>query len=425
MTRVPEPVRASVASKPTNPGKLIVHALREELTSGEVGPDSLGTLAAIFATGAYGLDADDREALGGSACQWFTACSVAGVPDTSRIPGVDDWALRVQAQASPTIWTKTRVTGALRPRLLTDLAAEIEALDQRSHASVLAILEETIERTLRSIGLQVTAALKNPALKAEFRALNPTAVPEAALRREVRAGVTAMTVSGVDLERAVERAERALEERLTDSLETVQEDVRGAVGAALGILDGGPDLDIPGAVSTALGLFRTRLLSILRPDPIPGTDLLEVGERLTGRIGSGVVSTVFTEAARGRAGQGLGAWIGRVLRRSVESISPEAPGPAGEIGQQVQQQRARVSPELIWVHAKFGQPAEPFPPHRALDGIAVSSEEFGRLSAVDHEYSRADGSIGRTRPFSIEGWHPGDHAGCTCGYRMDITLEVI
>lgn len=364
------------------------------------------------------------EALGGQPGSWFAALAAPSLPSFQRTPDVDSWVSRLMAQAPPEVW-ETRKTGAITPKPLADLADSANVLDVRFHAAITQLVEDALARLLRRAGLQVLTSIRDPRLRDTFMHLAISDVVGAAHRTVVRAGVTAMAVAAVDLESYISQAEASLATDLEDLLRRFETEAKDLVEEGLGTVDPTPSIDIPSAVALAVALFTARARRALDPEPIPGSVELEIGESGPGNIGAGLASQVLATASGGDGGQGTGVFVGALVRASLPLVPtlPEPPRAAADVAAQVSLGRGLLVTRLTWNHGKFGRPGTPFPPHRALDGRAVGTPEWEEGRYADLEYRVASGERRSTPPFSVIGWHPGDHLGCTCGF--DMSLELI
>jgi hypothetical protein len=110
--------------------------------------------------------------------------------------------------------------------------------------------------------------------------------------------------------------------------------------------------------------------------------------------------------------QRAGGAIGTIVNGT--SITVEGGRPAGLVatGERVRA-LAAASLRVVWAGWEWqhGDPARPFPPHEALDGVQFTSFDDERLAIT------AEGDW-----LGTDHYFPADHAGCTC-LLQPVTLE--
>lgn len=113
-------------------------------------------------------------------------------------------------------------------------------------------------------------------------------------------------------------------------------------------------------------------------------------------------------------------------RETIEAIRAELGlnGQSADLATALGEGRIRIVEETSWAHGKYGSPVNPFPPHENLDREVFGTEEYIRKIGEPQVRVLKDGTERVTQPFAGV-WFPGDHFGCTCGFTVITTLEVV
>lgn len=537
---VPDEVRAAaVAAEPSQDLPPTLAALNYELASGVVCGAGVASLAWLHSLMDEGDDV--YASLGGNAGNWWSAMQAPALPENMRNEVVDNWATTRVCTAPHAIWV-TAQAGTTRPSYVRNFDRNADALDDRVLSLVHAAMENRLAQLLRRVGLDVIARIKDADLRAELDDMPLAEVAALAARREVRAGKTVLAVTGIEVQRLIDRATQDVAADVSTILESAEAEAIALWSAQFSVALPRPAVDdrIAQAAMTAALEVQNLAESRLAPaEPVMDSqEDLDLGERGNSAVGVGQATAVLlaatgvdavrapnglartpdgdaaptvarrpalrrlTETQLAAAGNELAA-VRRTAQTELERLQAAADRveearrqanvrvrqsqqalrqAAGDQEEALRQSlrnaeaarrnalseleaakvqlalrnkeledeiaaveagagldttssalaeglaegRVQFREETMFIHGLSGTPRNPFPPHVNLDKVVVNSQEWEERRLEVYTFETAAGEPRSRAPFSSLGtWFPGDHRGCTCGYRTIMSVEVI
>lgn len=386
-------------------------AVRLEIASGKP------TAHSIQAASEYAQQDPDAGIGGRPVSVWLAAASLKAVPQVRRSGGHDDWVIEAtQDPQLPAVMANLNAT--TRPTALREIGEQFETIDDRLHAELLTAIEIALAAVLRKSGLRVIACIGDPAILDQIRAPLPiTDVPGKAI--ELMGGASFTAAVGPEIDRAITAAVQSLSSEVRRVVERYFQRIQEAVSDLLGADTS--DLSVAEAVTEAVEEAERRFVEVVDQRVKPGVEEPE-GRQTSGAVYAGIATAVLsrlrgTDDATGSVGA-------RVLIRGANRADPGALTPTlARIVEGLQARPEALVPVQVWAHGYYGRGETDFPPHRRLDGAVVGTTRWRNQRLQPLVATSADGTPVTTAPFRGE-WFPGDHVGCTCAYRTELTFTI-